>query len=518
MLERPLDSWIATWAEHRPHAPALSFGEGVCSYGELAGRIDGWAAWLASAAGGRVGHGDRVAYLAQNRPEQVELLFACARLGAMLVPLNWRLTPAEHAFQLGDADPAVVLAERSYADHVTATRWGGPVVDLAVAASAVERRGAAAVEARGRATDGVLLVYTSGTTGRPKGAVLDQNALAATALNGVFAQDLTSGDRVLTTIPLFHVGGLCIQTLPALYVGAAVRIQPGFDPDSFFDDVASWRPTLGLLVPAILAGLAVHPRWADADLSSLRGVMTGSSVVPAAVLAPWHERGVPCGQIYGCTETGPTALALRLDDAVARAGSCGRAVPWCEVRLVDGDGRDVAAGERGELVVRGPNVLRAYWRNEAATADAFVAPIDGGAGWFRTGDIGHRDDEGWWYIDDRSKDVVISGGENVYPAELEAVLADRAAELGIAEAAVVGRPDERWGEVPVAVVAPLEGTTVPVERVLAAFEGRLARYKHPKDVVVVERLPRNAMGKVQKFLLRDLLTPPTRLEDRPPAG
>jgi fatty-acyl-CoA synthase len=351
--------------------------------------------------------------------------------------------------------------------------------------------------AEGRPSDPVLIVYTSGTTGQAKGAVLDQQAVLTTALNGVFAHDLHRSDRVLTVLPLFHVGGLCIQTLPALLAGAAVRLHEAFDPGEWLADVERWQPTTSLLVPATMAAILDHPRWPTAHLSSLRGVMTGSSVVPPALIEPFHRRGVPCGQVYGATETGPTALVLRFPDAATRVGSCGRAVPHCEVRLVDGEGADVAAGERGELVVRGANVLRGYWRNPQATAEAFIAE-----GWFRTGDIGHRDPDGWWYIDDRSKDVVISGGENVYPAELEAVLAGCPA---IAEAAVVGQPDERWGEVAVAVVVVRGGAELDDAAVRRLFEGRLARFKHPHRVVFVDALPRNVMGKVQKFRLRELL-------------
>jgi fatty-acyl-CoA synthase len=225
---------------------------------------------------------------------------------------------------------------------------------------------------------------------------------------------------------------------------------------------------------------------------------TGSSVVPEAVIRPWLARGVPVTQVYGMTESGPTAIALPIAEARRKPDSCGKPVPYCLARVVDPGRRDVPRGERGEIWLRGPNLTAGYWRNPEATAEAYTD------GWFHTGDVGHQDAEGFFYIDDRKKDVVISGGENVYPAELESVLADCPA---IAEAAVVGRPDPRWGEVPVACVVPRPGARLTREDVLGLFRDRLARYKHPRDVVFLDVLPRTVMGKVQKFELRDLVSP-----------
>lgn len=485
----PLSSWITTWADHRPDAEALSFGSERWSYAGFAAEVQRWVDVLGAEHG--VGSGDRVAYLGHNHPSQLFVFFACARLGAALVPLNWRLTPAELGYQLTDCEPVVVVVAEELRAAI-GTEWPSlgleppPVTDT-VAPPAVQ----------GRPGDPMLIVYTSGTTGLPKGAVLDQRAVLANALNAQFAHDFTPTDRVLTVLPLFHVGGLCIQTLPALAAGAAVRLHAAFDPGAWLEDVERWQPTTSLLVPATMSALHRHPGWAGADLSSLRGVMTGSSVVPEALIRPFHERGVPCGQVYGATETGPTAIALRFEHAVERVGSCGKPVPHCELRLVGPDGRDVPAGEPGEVAVRGTNVVRGYWRDEEATAAAFLP-----GGWFRTGDIARRDPQGWWHIVDRSKDVVISGGENIYPAELEAVLADCP---DVAEAAVVGRPDARWGEVPVAVVVPRTAGALDEPAVRALFEGRLARFKHPAAVVFVDALPRNVMGKVQKFRLRQQL-------------
>jgi fatty-acyl-CoA synthase len=290
------------------------------------------------------------------------------------------------------------------------------------------------------------------------------------------------------------VGGLNIQTTPAIAAGAAVTITRRFDPGEVLRLVHSRRPTLLLAVPAVAQALASDPAFATTDLSCLRCLTTGSSTVPEAVIRPWLDRGVPVTQVYGMTESGPTAIALSIADAARKVGSCGKPALHTEARLVGADGEDVARGARGEIWLRGPNLTAGYWRNPEATRQAFAG------GWFKTGDIGHQDEEGFFYVDDRKKDVVISGGENIYPAELENVLADCPA---IAEAAVIGRPDPRWGEIPVACVVLKPGSSLSRADVLALFRDRLARYKHPRDVVFLDALPRTAMGKVQKFALRD---------------
>ena len=466
--------WVAGWAAHQPGKAAIVHEGGIVSYADLARRLERAAAALAAAG---VARGDRVAQLGLNSPDTLVLLFACARLGAILVTLNWRLTPAELRAIVADCTPKLGWIEPEFSPALP---------DLPRLAS-LDGDGAAPAE--GRDDDGVLLVYTSGTTGRPKGALLTQRALTWNAVNGLHANDLTAGDRVLTALPMFHVGGLNIQTTPALFAGATVILERRFTPEGFCAALAAHRPSLTLLVPAVMQALLRHPGFAATDLSCLRLVMTGSSTVPAALIEPFHARGVPVGQVYGSTETGPTAICLRADRAMAKVGSCGAPAPHVAARVVDDRGNDVPDGVSGEILLSGPNVMAGYWNDPAATA----AALDGG--WYRTGDIGHRDAEGCFWIDDRKKDVVISGGENIYPAELEAVLADCA---GIVEATVVGRPDPRWGEVPVAVVV----SAMAEAEILQLFEGRLARYKHPRAVMFAERLPRNVMGKVLKHEVR----------------
>ncbi|MEZ5237215.1 MAG: AMP-binding protein [Acidimicrobiales bacterium] len=313
---------------------------------------------------------------------------------------------------------------------------------------------------------------------------------------------------MLTVLPMFHVGGLCIQTLPAVLAGAALRLHEVFDPDAWLTDVERWQPTTR---PAVVPRrqYAAAPSGLGAD----RSVVRCAASWPARRWCPadptFHERR-PGGSDLRRHRDGAHRAGAALQARHGPSAHAARRPPHCDVRLVDDIGAEVAEGRAGEVVVRGPNVLRSYWRDAEATAAAFLP-----GGWFRTGDIGVRDAEGWWRIVDRSKDVVISGGENIYPAELEEVLADCPE---VAEAAVVGRPDPRWGEVPVAVVVPKEPGTIDEAAVRALFEGRLARFKHPAAVVFVDALPRNVMGKVQKFRLREQLATTEQLASGPITG
>jgi fatty-acyl-CoA synthase len=481
-----LARWIAHRAEWSPEKIALRFEGEEISYAALDLRVRALAAHLAGERG--VGRGDRVAHLGFNSPLVIELLFACARLGAIYLPLNWRLAPPELRAVLEHAVPRALVVD---ADH----RATGEAIAAGLPAVPAEAlRGGATAPDDGAPDDPVLLVYTSGTSGRPKGVLLTQSALYWNAASSIAAHDLSSVDHVLTVLPTFHVGGLDIHTLPALHAGATVTLHRRFDPAAALRGVATARPTLFLAVPAVSLAMTSHPDWSATDVSSLRIVTTGSSTIPEAVIRPWHERGIPVTQVYGLTESAPVAICLRREDAARKLGSCGKPALHCEARIVGGDGRDVAARAKGEILLRGPSLFREYWKDPGATAAAFTDD-----GWFRTGDVGHRDAEGFFTIDDRKKDVIITGGENVYPAELENVLADCA---GIAEAAVVGRPDSRWVEVPVAFVVARAGSGLDEAAVAALFEGRLARYKHPREIRFVEALPRNVMGKILKHELR----------------
>lgn len=481
-----LSHWIERHARFAPGAVAIRFEGAAISYAELARRVARVAAVL---AGLGVKRDDAVAWLGLNHPAVLVLLFACARLGAMLVPLNWRLAPPEHARVLADCPPRVLFAEPAFADH--ARRIEGALAATEI--SVLESAAGGPVEESGDEDSPLLLCYTSGSTGAPKGVVLTQRAILWNAVNSTHMHDLTSADRVLTTLPMFHVGGMNIQTTPALHAGASVTLHAKFDPAAALEAIERERITLAVLVPAQLSALMELPRWRSADLSSLRMITTGSTIVSEAFVRKASERGIPVVQVYGSTETCPVAAYVRAADALRKAGSAGAPALHCEVKVADDDGAELPAGRDGEILVRGPNVATEYWNAPGETAQAFAK------GWYRSGDLGHFDAEGHLYVVARKKDMIISGGENIYPAEVETVLLECPA---IEEACVVGRPEARWGEAVVAAVVLKPGRHMTEAEALALFEGRIARYKHPREVRFLERLPRSALGKVQKDAVR----------------
>ena len=492
-----LARWIERSAAFTPDKLSIRFAGDDLNYAAFAERIRRTGSRLAALG---VGRGDLVAYLGRNHPEMLALLFACARSGAIVVPLNWRHAAPEHARVLADCSPRAILVDATFTTRSRALRDDHPGMnwttlgdvpagwiswdDLDVTlATESPSRTASSLE------DPVLVCYTSGSTGVPKGVVLTQNALFWNALNSTHMHDLTSADRVLTTLPLFHVGGLNILTLPAFHAGASVILHEQFDPLAAIEAIERERITLTVLVPAQLTALMDHPRWRQADLSSLRMITTGSTIVSESFVRRVNDRGLRLVQVYGSTETCPIAAYVRAENADRKAGAAGLPALHCEVRVVDSEDKDVPPGQDGEIIVRGPNVSRGYWKTPVATAETFRG------GWYHSNDIGHFDNEGYLYVVSRKTDMIISGGENIYPAELENILLECSAIL---EACIVGRPDERWGEALVAIVVLQSGVRMTEADVLALFDDRIARYKRPREIRFADALPRTALGKVMR--------------------
>lgn len=495
--------WIERQASFSPAKAALHFEGTTYSYAELAERIETTACMLKWQLG--VGRGDRVAHLGYNSPEFLMLFFACARLGAMLVPLNWRLAVPEHLYILQNASVKALFIEQAFTDRIKPTEELLPhcqIIGLDFESSQGQSFESLVRQATGDSYNPhisldtpLLIVYTSGTTGRPKGAVLTQNAIQWNAINSSHLHDMSSQDHILTVLPLFHVGGLNNQTTPAFHCGATVTLHRRFQPDETLQAISHDKPTLTCLVPATLQACLNSALWEETDFSALNIVLTGSTSVPPSLCEPFRQKGVHVLEVYGATETSPIAIYQRVDSDFSKVGSTGLPALHCQVRVVDDTGRSLSAGESGEIVIKGPNTLFEYWGNEAATAEALRN------GWYHTGDIGYRDEDGYYFIQDRKKHLIISGGENIYPAEVERVLY---MHPDVEAVAVIGQPDDQWQEVPVAVIVPQKGASLS-EKLLHEFMGQhLARFKIPRRFIITDSLPRNAMGKILHYRVKEL--------------
>ncbi|WP_236051567.1 acyl-CoA synthetase [Nonomuraea cypriaca] len=446
---------------------------------------------LASAlAGLDVGRGDRVAYLGANHPMLVETFFAAGLLGAVFVPLNARLAPPELRYILEDAGASIVVLGDGYdgeglpGGHLTASAY-----EELIAGGSPEP-----VDEPVGQGDVCLIMYTSGTTGRPKGAMLTHANLTWNTVNLLVDVPLAHDEVTLISAPLFHIAALAQTLVPTVLKGGRAILEPSFDVERTYDLIEAERVTVMFGVPSMFGFLARSPRWAEADLSSLRHLLCGGAPVPEPLIRIYQDRGLTFLQGYGMTETAPGALFLGTEHSVAKAGSAGVPCFFSDVRLVAPDGSPAAPGEPGEVYVHGPNVMPGYWRNLAESAKV-LSPD----GWFRSGDIGVADEDGYVRISDRLTDVIISGGENVYPAEVESILYGHAA---VAECAVIGVPDERWGEVGKALVVLRPGAAAEAGELLGHLDGRLARFKIPKYLEFVPELPKNAAGKLLKAPLR----------------
>lgn len=473
-------------------------------YAELDARCNRTANALAARG---VGPGDRVALLLMNGPEFVETFFAAAKLGAGVVPLNWRLVPDELSFILKDSGARTLVFGAEFAEAVASLHaggadgsevatWvqvGGETADFALDYDALQGEADAASPAIGAAGDDLLYVmYTSGTTGRPKGVIHTHSTALWASLTILATAEMRFRDRYLLALPLFHVGALTPLT-SNVHRGVTNVVLRAFDPAEAWRIIERERVDVGLAVPAMLNFMRKALQAEAPDFSSLRWIMSGAAPVPVTLIEFYKEIGIEVHQVYGSTETCGPACLIGPDDALARAGSTGKAFFHTDVRIVDADGRDVAPGEVGEVLVRGPHVMVGYWNRPEATAETLRD------GWLHTGDVATMDKDGFVTIRDRTKDMIISGGENVYPAEIENVILGHP---GVAEVAVIGQPSETWGESPFAVVVAADPSLRDAD-VLDHCRGKLARYKLPKAVEFVDAIPRNPTGKVLKRVLRE---------------
>ena len=499
---------IGSWPERRlrisPDRDAIWFEGTTTTHGEFALRVRRTASAL---AGLGVRRGDRVAWISGNHPSALETLFACGQLGAIWVPVNGRLTPVEAAYVLQHSGASVVVHGRDHGHLADALRdqLGGvrawiavepPLTGGAASLGYEELLAAAPEEARDEPVsleDPCLVMYTSGTTGRPKGAVLTHGNMTWNAVNQGLGMDFTTDERTLALAPMFHIGGLNGTVTPTLLRGGCAVVVRGFDAAATLEVIEQQRVTSFFAVPTMLDAMSREPGFRTRDLTALRTVGAAGAPLPLPTLRTWLDRGVTMQQAYGMTEAAPGCTVLDSADAERKVGSAGKPLFFTDVRVVDPDGADVPPGVVGEVVVQGPNVMAGYWDDPEQTAAVLHD------GWYRTGDAGSLDDEGFLYIRDRYKDMIISGGENVYPAEVESALLELPE---VVEAAVIGVPDPRWGEVGLAVLVVTAGSPRDPDLVRTALRERLAGFKVPRHVEFVDALPKTATGKIRKPDLR----------------
>ncbi|BAU94672.1 acyl-CoA synthetase [Corynebacterium suranareeae] len=493
----------------RPESPAIEFEGTSVTYGEFSKRVNRLGHALLDLG---VKHQDRVAYVGFNHPALLEVFFAANLIGATPVLVNPRLSAGEIDYIIQDSGASVVFYGIDLIEHANYLHELHPEIIMVgventegpgLRREAIMRVAADAdIHLDVSDDDIALLMYTSGTTGRPKGAMLSHRNLFFNYFNALLGQEIEQGAVLLSVAPLFHIAGLNMTTIPVMMKGGKVIIHRDFRPAHVLEEIERSKVSESFMVPAMIDMLSNDPSFADRDLSSLRAIMVGGSPLSERSLLTWQARDVKIVQGFGMTETAPGACLLEASDTSTHLGTAGRAHFFTDIKLVDPKtGEEVPTGTPGEVLIRGPHVMAGYWNRPEDTANALQD------GWYHSGDIAIKDKDGYYTIKDRIKDMYISGGENIYPAEVEHALQELEPVL---DAAVIGVPDERWGETGIAFVSIKETplSTPPTGPELRELLGKvLARYKLPREIHIIEELPRNATGKIQKNILRDLTIP-----------
>jgi fatty-acyl-CoA synthase len=497
---------IGSWATRRrvksAGKTAFIFNDVATTYDEFFVQVNRLAHAL---RGADVTRGTRVAYLGENHPNFLVTFLATTQIGAIFVPLNTRLAPAEISYALDDSGASLLIHSGALA-HLAVQGSAGMPVRLVQADGEPHEAGVTLLTdfTAGASEDFIdepvghddpaLILYTSGTTGHPKGAVLTHGNFLWNTVNALVDFDITSKEMSLMISPLFHVASLGMGALPMLIKGGTIVLEAGFDPGRALMLIEKYRITMLAGVPTTYQMMCEHPDWATTDLSSVHHMTCGGSAVPARVLNAYEERGLAFMLSYGMTESSPGATSMPARYSRDKAGSSGLPHYFVDMRIRDEQNADAPVGEVGEIQLRGPNVIAEYWNKPEASRDSFV---DGN--WFKTGDMGYVDADGFLFVADRIKDMIISGGENIYPAEIEQIIFELEGVTGVA---LIGVPDDKWGEVPWAVLTMAGGATLTLEQVRDHLDNRVARYKMPKNVIVVDEFPRTASGKIRKADLR----------------
>jgi fatty-acyl-CoA synthase len=500
-----IGDWIKKWSFLQPNKRALIFEEHPFTYQEVNLRTNQLSHFLLELG---IQKGDRVSVLLYNCHQYIETFFALSKIGAILVPLNWRLAGPELEFIIKDSGSRILIFDTEFVEVVASLRLnlnlsngnyisvGSPCPDWAkdyekcLLENPVHEPH---LEVSIGDEDPHILMYTSGTTGIPKGAILSHRKTFFNALNADIFYNLTSKDIMIVSRPMFHSGGLLVEAAPVLYKGGSLILKKRFRPNEILETIQKYRVTLLELPATVYQFILLECDLSQYDLSSVRCYFTGGERVPKAMLKEYYRKGITISQIFGQTEAS-TITFLSPDDAVLKIGSVGLPVFHGEVRIVDKMGKDVSPAEVGEIIIRGPTLMSGYWNRPDLTSETIRD------GWLYTGDLAKTDEEGYVYIVDREKDMYISGGENIYPAEIEKVLHSHPK---IFDAGIVGVPDEKWGEVGKAFIVIKPGETMSNGEIFEFLKGKVAKYKIPKYVEFIEELPKTASGKIQKFLLKE---------------
>ncbi len=491
--------WIEKRAQIAPNKLALIGENDQVTYKQMSENINVIAQCLQERL--LLKKGDRLGLLLPNGIDYMMILFAAAKIGSIVVPLNTRLTAAELAFQLNDSQTAAIIIGKEFEDlgkqlidrtKITSVMWHDGGLKALLEQVQTNRSEETSLQDVDGSTP-FIICYTSGTTGRPKGAVLTQENMFWNALNNQLSLDITSNDVTLTLLPLFHIGGIGLFSLPVLFMGGTVIIPSKFDTSQVLKLIEQYRITLIMGVPTIHDSIRKDPNFDNTDLTSVRWFYSGGAPCPLELISFFIEKGLPFGQGFGMTETSPTVFLQTKDHYLESKGSIGKAAMFTDIRVVDHSGKDVAPGEVGELWIKGPNIFKEYWNLPKETAASFQD------GWFLTGDLVKKDKDGFVYIAGRKKEMIISGGENIYPLEIEQVIAKLDQ---VHETAVIGVSDEIWGEVPIAIVSLQKGATLTKNAIQVHCQQYLAKYKVPKDIQFVSVLPKNATGKIDKALIK----------------
>jgi fatty-acyl-CoA synthase len=504
MMEQ--SSYVTDWLQKRANLTPDRVGlaeratGAETTYAEWNRRVNRSARFLASLG---LDKGDRLAVYSGNRPEYLDLFFAAGKLGIILQNLNWRLTVHELRAIVADGEPTVFAYSSEWVENVKALRPEMPTVKAFVALdgepgrdhSIEERQGfdSAPVERPEMSMDDPWgIYYTGGTTGVPKGAILTHGNITWNSVNTIASWGIHGGHTAALQLPFFHVGGPNIFMMPLVHTGGKTILCAGFDVDETFDLIEEGGITHYVAVPTMYQMLQAHPRWETTDFSRLELVISGGAACPLPIMEKFWERGVDFKMGYGLTEATGNNFWLPPKDVRRKTTSVGFPIFHIDMKIVAPDASECGPGEEGELLIRGPHITPGYWNRPEATAETIID------GWLHTGDVARRDDEGYFTVIGRSKDMFISGGENVYPAEVESVMLSFA---GVAEAALIGVPDEKWGEVGKAFIVPQPGTALDVESLLAFMAQRVARYKLPRSVEVITEMPKTVIGKIDKKVL-----------------